>query len=249
MKKGGCVWILYLFLYLTVWIQPVFAQKASVTSGHFIRQHTSYLDDEPLELIDIDTLFYIENNGLTRILVNLNGRKFKFVVDPAEVNQSVNAFLIPASGEITVNIAAYIRKGQENVMVLTSQGPEGSTAEIIIGDLLLPGQVVAYAVEDLQPLPETFRLLQSYPNPFIDETTITYEFSETRPTGARVTMTLYDVMGRRVRVLVDAIRYPGKFTAVWDGTNAAGTHVAAGMYFCLMETEEVYESIQLILVR
>lgn len=242
MKKDGRDWILYFVLFLSAWTQPAFSQRASLSSN-------SFLDDGPLELIDIDTLFYIENNGLTRILVNLNGYKFKFVVDPAEVDQSANAFLIPANGEITISIAAYILTGQENTIRLSSQGPEGSSAEIIIGDLLLPGQTVAYAVENLQPLPETFRLLQSYPNPFSEETTITYEFPESRMTGSRVNLSLYDVMGRRVRILVDDMRYPGKFTTTWDGTNDAGARVAAGVYFCVMETERTNDLVKLVLVR
>lgn len=204
---------------------------------------------ERFELIDIDTLFYIENRGLTRILVNLNGHPFKLVVDPAEVRRSANAFLIPEFGEITLNIAAYIRPGEDNFMEVASQGPEGASAELIIGDLFVPGQEVAYAIENLMELPDAFGLLQSYPNPFSDRTRITYEIPQNRTSGLRVSLVLYDVLGRQTRVLVDEERYPGTFSVVWDGRADHGRLAAGGVYFCLMVAGEVRETIRLVLTR
>ena len=43
-----------------------------------------------------------------------------------------------------------------------------------------------------------------------------------------------DVLGRTVRVLVDARRPAGRHTFVWDGTDAAGRHVAGGVHFARM---------------
>lgn len=177
-----------------------------------------------------DTLLYIENQNVTRILVDLNGYTFKLAADSVEVARSSNAFLIPREGAITINIGAYIRP-DSNYIELAPQGPSGSTIpRVIIANVLLAGQTVAYAIEGLQPLPNQLRLLQSYPNPFSSSASLVYTIPESNTTGVPVRLVVYDTVGRLVRVLVDDRRYPGTFTAVWDGTDAHGVPVASGVY-------------------
>jgi hypothetical protein len=203
------------------------------------------VEDEAYELLDIDTLFYIDNNGMSRLLVNLNGYPFKLVTDQDEVHRSVNAFLIPLHGEITINIAEYIVPGDNNIMYITSQGPPGSEADLIIGDLLLPGQQVAYAITGLQPIPGDFELIQGYPNPFQDRITFTYNIPESRITGLHVNLAVYDVTGRRVALLVDDVRFPGSFTVTWDARDAE-TRLASGVYFCRMTAGDFQETVKLV---
>jgi flagellar hook assembly protein FlgD len=47
----------------------------------------------------------------------------------------------------------------------------------------------------------------------------------------RTTIKLYDVRGRLVRSLVDESVPPGRYQATWDGRDAAGVRVGAGVYF------------------
>ena len=203
-------------------------------------------NDEVYELIPIDTLFYVDNRGLTRILVELNGVPFKFVTDAAEVHRSANAFLIPREGEITVNIAAYIIPDVANYMTITTQGPEGSDAFFLIGDLLPPGQEIAYAIKNLVELPGEFDLLQNYPNPFLDHTTLTYHIPEHRLIGLPVKVTIYDAAGRLVRTLVNDLRYPGTFTAVWDGDSSDGVRAAGGIYFAHLRADAFTKTVKIV---
>ena len=76
-------------------------------------------------------------------------------------------------------------------------------------------------------LPNTFALEQNYPNPFNPETQI--EFS--LPQSGRVELTIYNVLGRRVKDLVSGEKPAGTHTVVWDGTDADGRSVASGVYF------------------
>jgi hypothetical protein len=78
-------------------------------------------------------------------------------------------------------------------------------------------------VDGNSTLPETYSLLQSYPNPFNPTATIRYEL----PEPALVTITIYDVLGRRVEALVDGqSREAGRFEAVFNGAGRA-----SGVYF------------------
>lgn len=209
-------------------------------------------EDERYELIPEDTLFYVDNRGTDRIFVELNGHEFKLVADEAEAARSQNAFPIPKNGDITLNLSTFLRPGaDDNYVALAVQGPAGTDAEFIIANVLQFGKEVAYEirVDQLRPLPERFALLQSYPNPFRERATITYDVPENRTTGLDVRLVVYDALGRRVRTLVDGRRFPGRFTVVWDGTDASGQPVAPGLYLCRFTTDAAQETIQLVHVR
>lgn len=182
---------------------------------------------ERIEMLAIDTLFYVENEGLTRIHVDLNGHRFKMVSDPAEVQRSVNAFLMPEYGTITVNVAALVEPGVPNFVEFMSQGPEGTKAEVVLSPVPVIGQTVAYAIEALQPLPAQFRLSHNHPNPFRDRTTISYTISDTRINGVDVHLAVYDALGREVAVLVNDRRFPGRYTVTWTPPSRAAT----GIYY------------------
>ena len=77
---------------------------------------------------------------------------------------------------------------------------------------------------------EEFRLGQNYPNPFNPSTTIDYRV----PTAAKVTLVVYDIMGNKIRRLVDGFKAAGIYRAVWDGKDASGKQVASGVYFYQM---------------
>lgn len=82
--------------------------------------------------------------------------------------------------------------------------------------------------------------LTTYPNPFyLSSGPATVRFVVGRP--GEVRLTLYNVMGRRVRTLVDGIHAQGTFTTTWDGKDDAGRRVASGVYLCRMTTEGAAE--------
>jgi hypothetical protein len=72
------------------------------------------------------------------------------------------------------------------------------------------------------PAPTAYGLFQNYPNPFNPTTEIAYDL----PKGMHVTLTVYDVLGKQVAVLVNGIQPAGQQTVRW---NASG--VASGVYY------------------
>ncbi|MCY3555388.1 MAG: DUF6055 domain-containing protein [Gemmatimonadetes bacterium] len=77
--------------------------------------------------------------------------------------------------------------------------------------------------------------LTTYPNPFYlssGPATVRYEVG----LPGEVQLTLYNVMGRKVRTLVDGIHAEGTFTTTWDGKDDGGRGVASGVYLCRMTT-------------
>ena len=86
---------------------------------------------------------------------------------------------------------------------------------------------------DSRDLPRlaTWRLGPNVPNPFNPSTRIAYEL----PVASQVKLGIYDAAGRRVRMLLDAVQPARAHNVVWNGTDDAGSAVAAGIYFCCFE--------------
>ena len=94
-----------------------------------------------------------------------------------------------------------------------------------------------YDLSTLNP-PEEFRLLQSYPNPFHRESglqEITLVFWTKSDAGTyNVSLTIYDVLGRKLRTLEDGKLPPGYHRRYWDAKDSRGSPVPAGLYFCVL---------------
>jgi hypothetical protein len=93
--------------------------------------------------------------------------------------------------------------------------------------------------------PGQFSLAQNYPNPFNPETQIVFEM----PADESVQLTVYDILGRQVAVLVNATLQAGKHQITWDGRNADGLRVSTGMYFYQLRTPNFVASRRMLLVQ
>jgi surface protein/predicted outer membrane repeat protein len=85
----------------------------------------------------------------------------------------------------------------------------------------------------------------NYPNPFDETTTIEYTLTEERP----VTIGVYNILGQRVRTLVNAKKPAGLHRAQWNGTNRYGDRVGSGVYFYRIEAGAFTASKKMVLVR
>jgi len=69
-------------------------------------------------------------------------------------------------------------------------------------------------------------ILSNSPNPFVGNTTIHYNL----PSAGNVTVKVYDMVGRLVRVLVDEFQDAGSQNVGWNGRDEAGNELSAGAY-------------------
>ena len=92
----------------------------------------------------------------------------------------------------------------------------------------------------VQDLPASQVILTASPNPF--NPTVTLSF--TIPVEGVVTLSIYDVRGRRVDTLVDAHTQKGIHTTTWDGTGHA-----SGTYFARIQTQNTTETVKVSLVK
>ena len=89
-------------------------------------------------------------------------------------------------------------------------------------------------------IPGAFLLAQNYPNPFNPSTTIKYEL----PKASHVSLTVYDVLGRQVSVLVNEKRDAGSYEVKFNGSN-----LASGVYFYRLQAGSYVDTKKLLLLR
>jgi hypothetical protein len=89
-------------------------------------------------------------------------------------------------------------------------------------------------------VPSEFQLFQNYPNPFNPATTIGFQL----PVGCRVRLSLHDMLGRTVAVLVDDEKPAGSYAVEWDATR-----FASGIYFYSLEAGNHVSTKKLVLLQ
>jgi hypothetical protein len=80
-------------------------------------------------------------------------------------------------------------------------------------------------------LPKEFALLQNYPNPFNPSTSICFSL----PVKSRVVAEIYNLLGQRVRTLVNGEQPAGTHMVEWNGTGEAAQQLGSGVYFLRLE--------------
>jgi hypothetical protein len=108
-----------------------------------------------------------------------------------------------------------------------------------------PASRITAVAPAVPSLPAVFELYPAYPNPFNPSGTIVLEI----PGPCRVTLTVYDLLGRKVRELLDENRPAGRFTLHWDGSDKDGIRLPSGLYIYRMEADGFAASRSMVLVR
>jgi len=139
--------------------------------------------------------------------------------------------------------ATPLPRGQVATLHIRRRRPEGA--------LLGPAQTTVneQTARELAPAasaaPDVLQLGTAYPNPFRTDVSIPY----TLPEATHTRLTLYNTLGQRVQVLVDARQAAGQHTATWNGVTREGQPAAAGVYFYRLEAAGVTRTGRLVRLR
>jgi histidinol-phosphate aminotransferase len=93
--------------------------------------------------------------------------------------------------------------------------------------------------------PTTFGLDSILPNPFVSQCTINF----TTYGNEKTFLSIYDITGRKVITLVNAVLGTGSHTVIWDGRDVMGRRVAAGRYIANLLQGEFGASTRITLIR
>ncbi|MBK7143294.1 MAG: T9SS type A sorting domain-containing protein [bacterium] len=103
-------------------------------------------------------------------------------------------------------------------------------------------------IDSLAPVTPTlpgFFLAQNYPNPFNPTTVIAFSL----PERSRVTVEVFNILGQRVRRLLDEEKPSGDYRVVWNGTDQSGNQVASGVYLYRLQAADRVTARKMVLLR
>ena len=94
-------------------------------------------------------------------------------------------------------------------------------------------------------LPKEYTLHQNYPNPFNPVTSLRYDL----PEDGLVNITIYDMMGRIVKTLVNSSQTAGYKSIKWNATNNRNEPVSAGLYLYSIQAGEFRQTKKMVLLK
>ncbi|HSD63519.1 MAG TPA: LamG-like jellyroll fold domain-containing protein [Ignavibacteriaceae bacterium] len=99
--------------------------------------------------------------------------------------------------------------------------------------------------DDNTLIPGRYELSQNYPNPFNPTTTIKFGI----PKAGQVVLVVYDILGRKIKTLLNENTHVGYHSVVWDGTNDYGNRVSTGIYFYQLNAGSTQLTQKMILLK
>jgi hypothetical protein len=160
------------------------------------------------------------------------------------------------TGKLPENFQLYILDREENRVIPTSDKKLNfelnKAAPVKRLKIILGTQEYAESHNEGIPLvPLAYALEQNYPNPFSlaaankPATTIRYQLSKRSP----VVLEIYNVLGQRLRTLVNGVQNTGPYAVSWDGLDETGRAVASGVYLYRLRAGEFIATRKLVLTR
>ena len=160
--------------------------------------------------------------------------------------------LKPAWKEYFVPIGEFTGPGFENVLLrIRLKTKTGDITEKFTGmeidNLFIREDIAQHVSEESETLalPVDFSLAQNFPNPFNPTTTIEYNV----PKQSLVKIEIYNMLGQRIRTLIDQNRPAGNYSIMWNAKDDSGANVASGMYFYRMNAGDFSALRKLVLLK
>ena len=109
----------------------------------------------------------------------------------------------------------------------------------------MPPYLISEESGIIEELPESYKLYQNFPNPFNPATTISFDL----PNDNLVKINIYNLLGQKVKSLLNLKLTAGTHEIIWDGKNEVGQSVSSGLYLLTIKTGEYSALKKMILLR
>ena len=94
-------------------------------------------------------------------------------------------------------------------------------------------------------IPDHIKVYQNYPNPFNNTTTIRFDLQS----DSHVDLIIYDVLGNKIKTLVNKIILSGQKSIQWNGMNNIGENVSSGIYFYKIRIGDYYRTNKMLFIK
>lgn len=186
----------------------------------------SYLEDK-ITLNEISNAKIFESNSIVKSIKIFNNKD-------SETAQQYSSSLANGIGEFN-KILSYLDAFDEYYTLKAAYINKAN-----YGDTTLVGVNENYNSK----IPKIISLLQNYPNPFNPVTIIQYTIPAGKGFFHRIQITVYDVLGREIKTIVDQSQKPGTYKVEFDASN-----LASGIYYYQLKTDKFVETKKMILLK
>jgi hypothetical protein len=107
------------------------------------------------------------------------------------------------------------------------------------------GETSSIIEDDFGENPTKFNLQNNFPNPFNPITNLSYELLE----NCFVNITIYDLLGKQVRTLINQTQEAGFKSVIWNATNDYGKPVSAGVYLYQIQAVDFVQTKKMVLIK
>lgn len=144
----------------------------------------------------------------------------------------------------------YIQLGYEENLFTISDVDGDGLKEIVIdntdnGNIEIWGNGTTTTSTTTSINPSSFKLNQNYPNPFNPITSISYQVQS----SGDVVLNIYDVLGNKIKTLVNESKPVGDYQIKWDGTNQNGERLSSGQYFYQLKVGDFESTKKMVLLK
>lgn len=105
--------------------------------------------------------------------------------------------------------------------------------------------IIVNDINTTEQIPLTYAISHNYPNPFNPTTTIKYQL----PQMSDVKLVIYNVLGQKMRTLINKQVEAGHHSVVWDGRNDSGRQVATGVYVYRFQAADYARTMKMLMLR
>jgi PKD repeat protein len=152
----------------------------------------------------------------------------------AVVTISNSSYTFPTNAKLRFMCDASLDNDDVYIDLIQWRGMSGTAALGGPTDLIAMGNV-----------PDEFETLQNYPNPFNASTNIEFAL----PVESHVSLEVYNVLGQRVRTLVNEYLPAGRHTVQFNARDERGVELASGIYFYRLQTDDGIDTKKMILMK
>jgi hypothetical protein len=158
-------------------------------------------------------------------------------IDPSSgFDRSGDTWTWDAAGDPPTSVDFTLKGGPDNT----------STYFLDVTDDCEPSNTATFdPAYEFGPAASRTQLAGNAPNPFSGQTTVEFDLAE----QSRVTVAVYDMMGRKVATLVDGVRSAGPHAVGWNGQSDSGQDLASGVYLLRMQAEGKSETKRMTIIR
>lgn len=136
----------------------------------------------------------------------------------------------------------------ENLAYTNTTLQHGASDGYAVGDLnWFPSQKNQWmgVKQTKNTIPDKFSLSNAYPNPFNPTTNFNFSISK----SGMVRIAVYNILGQKIKTLVNTEMSAGNYRATWNGTDDFGNHVSSGIYFYRLVTQGFSLTKKMILMK